>query len=462
MRRCTELPDVLREISGPKSTEVRLHLRLATPMIGGGAVSGQPDLHWPIRASSIRGQLRFWWRATHGYKLSPAEMKKAEASLWGWANREENIESAVSLSVESAPAVDRFEMTPQGRRKIPGGVPQAQIRKLSDQPQIPDYVRNILTQGEKKHPDAPPVQTIDPGYEFILRIRLRDESRRGELEEALRAWLTFGGIGMRTRRGAGALEVMNASGIGELGQPSLGGCPTGSPGIPAIGGAKLVLGGWKRSTAFEALADAIRFMRCLRKGAPAYGTRTAPHSRARGVLQVESYLQLVFPPSGGSVELYMEGPESHSRWPERESFGAQQRNTGGRQAFPRARFGLPMQFRFVGGSPPLPNESEINHKSKGRFGSPIVVHPLKIGDRWQAGLLVLQNVDISGEDLIVGGRQGNYETSFSTLKPDLQPEDDTLAGLIIHYAESINKAAVSHCSDKLAALRIEKLWEVRP
>ncbi|MEJ2046041.1 MAG: type III-B CRISPR module RAMP protein Cmr1 [Reinekea sp.] len=37
---------------------------LVTPLYGGGIEAGVIDEEMPIRASSIRGQLRFWWRIT--------------------------------------------------------------------------------------------------------------------------------------------------------------------------------------------------------------------------------------------------------------------------------------------------------------------------------------------------------------------------------------------------------------
>lgn len=35
---------------------------LVTPMYGGGVQAAMPDVSMPIRATAIRGQLRFWWR----------------------------------------------------------------------------------------------------------------------------------------------------------------------------------------------------------------------------------------------------------------------------------------------------------------------------------------------------------------------------------------------------------------
>ncbi|NPV63073.1 MAG: type III-B CRISPR module RAMP protein Cmr1 [Methanotrichaceae archaeon] len=42
---------------------------MITPIFGGGVKVGENDLVTPIRASSIRGHLRFWWRATRGARF---------------------------------------------------------------------------------------------------------------------------------------------------------------------------------------------------------------------------------------------------------------------------------------------------------------------------------------------------------------------------------------------------------
>jgi CRISPR-associated protein Cmr1 len=42
------------------------HYRLITPLYGGGVEAGKPDLTKPINEKTVRGHLRFWWRATRG------------------------------------------------------------------------------------------------------------------------------------------------------------------------------------------------------------------------------------------------------------------------------------------------------------------------------------------------------------------------------------------------------------
>lgn len=60
-------------------TETRSY-KLITPLFGGGVEAGVNDPITPIRASGIRGQLRFWWRAIRGGGYSSIEKMREEES----------------------------------------------------------------------------------------------------------------------------------------------------------------------------------------------------------------------------------------------------------------------------------------------------------------------------------------------------------------------------------------------
>ncbi len=45
---------------------ITLHLRLITPLFGGGYETREVDPDCIIRPATIRGHLRFWWRALYG------------------------------------------------------------------------------------------------------------------------------------------------------------------------------------------------------------------------------------------------------------------------------------------------------------------------------------------------------------------------------------------------------------
>src|SRR6266581_2483452 len=89
MRKQPGSPPALTEKQNDKViTQVREY-ELITPLFGGGVVPGEADPVTIVRATEIRGQLRFWWRACRGgkpeFKGDTAEMKKAEDRIWGKA-----------------------------------------------------------------------------------------------------------------------------------------------------------------------------------------------------------------------------------------------------------------------------------------------------------------------------------------------------------------------------------------
>jgi len=70
-------------------------VELITPLYGGGVEAAVPDLEMPIRATAIRGQLRFWWRL-----LNPDKGLQQEREIWGGVSDKEAIASQVIINVQ--------------------------------------------------------------------------------------------------------------------------------------------------------------------------------------------------------------------------------------------------------------------------------------------------------------------------------------------------------------------------
>ena len=146
-----------------------------------------------IRATEIRGHLRFWWRACRGGQFNTlADLKKAEDELWGSAATEDG----------GGPSKVQVEVKPLSE----GHVFQVEWKKKGQK----------ITSTEVGNPDSPysyvafPLNedkgTVLDGISFWLKITF-PEIYRTDVEAALWAWETFGGIGARTRRGFGALQL---------------------------------------------------------------------------------------------------------------------------------------------------------------------------------------------------------------------------------------------------------------
>src|SRR5216684_1913862 len=63
---------------------LELDISLMTVLYGGGAEPGRNDPFDPFRIPSIRGQLRFWWRASLGGQCeNDKELREKESKIWG-------------------------------------------------------------------------------------------------------------------------------------------------------------------------------------------------------------------------------------------------------------------------------------------------------------------------------------------------------------------------------------------
>lgn len=178
-------PNVSSENSSPGRIEISL--KTITPVFGGSAMPRAVDSMHPVRAASVRGHLRFWWRATTGAAFDRADaLFKAEAVLWGSATVAGK--AAVRVQVTSTGTV---APPPDGRSDPKRGPGEGfflfpfQESKAEGLPAAPGR-RDIL---------------------FTLSVQTQTDTDAAALHTALRAWLLLGGVGARTRRGLGALTA---------------------------------------------------------------------------------------------------------------------------------------------------------------------------------------------------------------------------------------------------------------
>lgn len=176
-------------------TQVREY-KLITPLFGGGVEPGEADPVTVIRASEIRGHLRFWWRATRGGQFGGKleDMKAAEDALWGSASTKDGGgPSLVQVEVEALSKPEAFKPIDQYGIPVPYvGMPKSRH----------SYATFPLNEKRGE---------VQIGISFKLRLRYPDlENVRKGLEASLWAWETFGGIGGRTRRGLGAISRLDS------------------------------------------------------------------------------------------------------------------------------------------------------------------------------------------------------------------------------------------------------------
>ena len=89
---CPDKPNI--KISG----QHEYHIKLITPMFGGGVSTRVNDPSFPIRPTSIRGQLQFWWRATVGAQYATStELRAAQSAVWGDTTQASRVQVRVEL-----------------------------------------------------------------------------------------------------------------------------------------------------------------------------------------------------------------------------------------------------------------------------------------------------------------------------------------------------------------------------
>ncbi len=173
----------------PHKEEWTWPFRTITPVFGGGSEPGQHDALMPVRGTAIRGHLRFWWRTIRGTAFSnPAEMRAAEALIWGSASVPSQVELTVSVT-------------------NPGTVEDWVDYKANAKGTLAPHPRDGYPAYALfpflKTQTSPPKKACR-GQKFSITLRAPAALER-ELTAAVWAWANFGGIGARTRRGCGAL-----------------------------------------------------------------------------------------------------------------------------------------------------------------------------------------------------------------------------------------------------------------
>src|SRR6266542_6838983 len=98
-----QLPDARQRSSrrGPELCTISLAVEVVTPILGGGTQTRALDDMDVIRVATVRGHLRFWWRALRGHEFADAkELHARESELWGRAAADKGGRAAVEVRID--------------------------------------------------------------------------------------------------------------------------------------------------------------------------------------------------------------------------------------------------------------------------------------------------------------------------------------------------------------------------
>ncbi len=188
------------------TTNLTATFRVVTPMFLGGA---EPTKEAELRVSSIKGALRFWWRALQwGKVMDVAELRRKEACLFG------------SSDVGQSKFIMRIEMPTSSVLLRPGELLERTGTKAASQ-------RNAIVGEGARYLGYGLMEAFDgrnsvggrltrscfaAPLEFKLHVTLKatdDDTQQAEVLSALKLLGLCGGVGSRARRGYGSVSLVS-------------------------------------------------------------------------------------------------------------------------------------------------------------------------------------------------------------------------------------------------------------
>lgn len=359
----------------PNVCEDTLTLRLETPMMGGGVQAGDVDWERPIRASSIRGHLRSWWRLFCVPGLTGNNLRTRESAIFGDTTQP----SKLVVEVTCAPYHEKRRQNDNHGFANFGPEAYALFPARGEHDIAKEGLTFTLT---LRYPET---TTLKDGTLLLIKDDIR---------KALAGWIYFGGIGARTRRGLGTLSCVEAKLGGGGALPNLQDLLNTNNNIRVYKkNAVSALGAW------HDVLDAYKKYRQYRNPG------TQPNRPGR------------------------------SRWPEPDSI----RQLTGRSdprhipaitaplpSFPRTSLGLPIIFHFKDQRTGDPHDVQLKGIRNGarevseRMASPVITKAIKDGNQWFSAIVILPHgealhvtpaPDISPRVPIIGVQDARYATA---------------------------------------------------
>lgn len=373
--------------------------KLITPLFGGGVTPAEADPVTIIRASEIRGHLRFWWRATRGGQFGGdlARMKEREDKIWGKAYKKEKKVGAKNENAEKEDITVQRTVQIEivignaGENRKPFKVePNKKLRPLG----VPEYAAFPLRPPNDDLRQKTPAQIeqemkgVRHNVHFFVKL-IYPQEYEADIQAALWAWETFGGIGARTRRGFGALQLLEVNGEQAAQSPASSRQEDVKTWLNQQARIFVVSGVWPR-------------------GVP-HLEQTLSCELSQSEAQVLHCWDRLIGIYKSFRQSRTNGNAGRSNWPEAETI----RQKTGRRAqtfdkqtgrkknkypplghpekFPRAAFGLPILFHFKDEKDGDPPDTTLQGKESEneRLASPLILRPLVCGNRRAIGLAVL-------------------------------------------------------------------------
>ncbi|MBC2695944.1 MAG: type III-B CRISPR module RAMP protein Cmr1 [Desulfobacteraceae bacterium] len=160
-------------------------LEIVTPMFLGGANTTDAELRVP----SIKGMLRFWWRATCGIE-SIKEMKKEETKIFGSTDQK----ACFSMKIEGLNNIKAINNNLLSGKKF-------QVEGKTLRIGIIDYLAFGIRNSKKGYTR----QYFPAGSKFKIKFNFYNMDYKQSVVKAFYSFIDNGGLGAKTRNGFGSL-----------------------------------------------------------------------------------------------------------------------------------------------------------------------------------------------------------------------------------------------------------------
>lgn len=347
-----------------ENAETRTYCFLTYVMGGGVRIREHQKLSdpvTPVRSASIRGQLRFWWRACNPSRCKTVEELRArEGEIWGATSQASRVITEVIDLPPLPRALEVYEYNDRGNLVPLRGLGEIAYGAFPLQPD----------QEAKRRRERPGTLFDFGTSRFSVRFTYPEDLQK-DVQAALWAWETFGGLGGRTRRGFGAIQRIWPSGEQPPGLEAELSKYSGNPriaNVPSLAGHHFAVSKETSQSPLEAWKSGLEILQRIRQK-PGFGRAKSNDPRKPG----------------------------RSLWPEPDEI---RRRTGKAspghesprvavQRFPRAAFGMPIVFHFKDPGDPAMKPLHVQPADAERWASPLIIRPVPDGNRFRTAALVL-------------------------------------------------------------------------
>ena len=371
----------------------KLECELVTPLYGGGVEAATIDLKMPIRASAIRGQLRFWWRllAKHKWKLgNPKAIQNAEFALFGGMGDDDGGRASQFFIKVNQPKVTHHDL-----------VEYTEYLDADQNNKKLSYVLFPAANAEDKKTNPHTLLKTDKlqfqlNFAFSQKLQ-KDDDLIQKVIETLQWWSNFGGLGARSRKGLGAVHVSES-----VDYPKIN-LPLTAEEVKEANCTVVFKG--RSANALTQLQMGIRKLSDFRQGSELGRNKGSTKSGGRSRWPEPDAIRSI------TGEYLILGEKNHKPIHEAKNI------------FPRAMFGLPIIVKFKNDEKddnknwikfpdkPEPKKTTIEPVNADRLASPLFIRPFyletdeKGQKQWASCALVIPYDHIKNMRVSIGGRE---------------------------------------------------------